>query len=179
MLNDLIEEHKAALVEFEAACEKLDAVGHAWDEWESQNKLMVNLYNISPCVDEGVEWLRHYVDDILRESRRQLPFITSMSAEFAEQFNAFICETQATLYARIDEAIAEDERRKEAFGLTAARKHFDDISNAEKTAVNAICAYRCTDHDEERKRLQYLINNAEIMQMIDDFTPLLTQAIAA
>ena len=73
----------------------------------------------------------------------------------------------------------EVEQGKEVFGLTAVRLHFDQTSLAEKAAVRAICAYRCSTIDEERERLRYIMGQPEIMQMIEDFTPLLMQAVAA
>ena len=125
----------------------------------------------------GREWLRGYADDIIARCRRQVPMISNLSPEFAAQFEAFIAATQDALYQKIDEAIDREERRQKDFGLTAAQENWDRLSDAECNAIGAIASYRCKDHDEERRRIAYLISTSSALNSLDEIAPMLIEAV--
>lgn len=177
MLHELIANHKAAMAQFEAACDALESKTEAYDKATEFNLIKVQLVDVSPCVKEGRDWLRGYADDIVDRCRRQSTMIEKLSPEFAAQFEAFVATTKDALYQKIDDALAEEERRQAEFGLTAAQEDWDKASAAETTAIEAIAAYRCKDHAEERARLAYVFGVASIRSMIDDIAPILVESV--
>lgn len=180
MLADLIETHKNAMAQFEEACEVLEDIADAYDAAETGNEVKIKLYDIMATVHDNGEWLRDYANEIICKCSKQLPFIREQSPEFADQFTDFLAETQTALHLKIEEALAEDERRRDVFGLTAARKRWDDKNTAETEALNAICRYRCANHDEERERLRYILECPSAMGCagsFDDFANLMLEAV--
>lgn len=174
MLNELIEAHKAALSQFEAACEKLEATEKAY---EQEPEATIHLLNMSPCVSEGREYLCEHVDDTLGRLRRQMPLIEKLSPDFAGKFSTFIDEAQATLYRKIDDALAEEERRQADFGLSAAQADWEAASLAENDAMEALASYHCKDHAEERERLAYVLTCDSIKSAIEDIAPAIIASV--
>ena len=178
MLSELIEAHKNALAQFDTACESLDDVTGAYEDMRGEHK--ITLYNATFNVSEGRDWLRDYADNLVDKCGGQIPFISAMSPEFAEQFTAFLDTARQSLYDKIDEAIAEDERRQEAFGVTAAKNEWKDKSDAETAALHSICRYRCADHEEERERIRYILECPSAMGCcgtFPDLHPVLVSAL--
>lgn len=177
MLSDLIDAHQNAMAQFEKACDDLESVTDQYEVAQAKDRLLLKLHNVSLSVDTGREWLREYVDAEIDKASRQMAFINSVSPEFAEQYADFLKSAQADLYARIDEALIEEERRETEFGLTEAREQYDCMSKAENECLEAIYSYCCADHDEERARLQYILSNSSSINSLDDMRDVLLQSV--
>jgi hypothetical protein len=58
--------------------------------------------------------------------------------------------------ALVNRAFAEEEARKEAFGVAAVKRQHRALNNAEEGALGAICAYVCPSPEESRLKGEYL-----------------------
>jgi hypothetical protein len=63
--------------------------------------------------------------------------------------------------------LAEEQARKEAFGLAAAERELGFTNDAEKDAFWAICDYRCRNIHEASVKAKYLVTTATVKDMWD------------
>lgn len=177
-LAQLIETHKDAVTDFEDACYKLERVEMVYDHKPGKD-LKVNIAGIMAHVVIGdEEQMRGFVEMALDDCRKPVGrLLKSVSSDFGVAFEQFLEASKAELYAKIDAALADEAHNQELFGLTAARNNWEAKNAAEKEALTAICAYRCATHDEERKRLRYILQCQSAMAYSDSFNDFATELL--
>ncbi len=180
-LAQLIEDHRVTVERLEMACDALEQVEAVFAKAPARD-CRVQLYHVSAHAIEGRMWLRSFVDDeLIGPARKRVSkFIEKMDPEFHTQFEAFLTTTQNQLYSDIDDALEKFETIKADFGLTAAENERVAADDAESEALNAICRYRCANHDEERERLRYILECPSAMGCAGSFgelAPLILNSI--
>jgi hypothetical protein len=177
MLHKLIEAHQKAQREYAQAADIVERAVAAY-EADAASQIKVILYDEEYSVSEGRERLLSIVDGILSNVIREaMPFAIDMSPEFADQFGEFMRRSGAILRARIDAALDAEALAKERFGVTSAETRWKAAHEAERQAIDAVCSYRCVDHNEERDRLRYLIEDRDIISTFAEYAPSLSLAI--
>jgi hypothetical protein len=177
MLSDLIEAHQKAQREYAKAVEINERADAAF-EADPASQIKVMLYDKEYCVSEGRERLLSIVDGILSKVIREaMPFAIDMSPEFADQFGEFMQRSGDVLRDRIDAALEAEAQAKDKYGVTASEIRWNAAHEAERAAIDAICAYRCADHKEERDRFRYLIEDRDILSTFAEYAPSLSIAL--
>jgi hypothetical protein len=151
----------------------------AFEEWERLKKAWKAATSkelrLAPCWADGRSYdlrIFHYEDiratisEAYARKRQSLEVFRQIGPVEVDQFCRFLDADEAKNLANLDELHAEEERRKESFGLTGAVRRLDDASAALEEAALALCSYRPKTLEEARIKAEAILASA----IADDFS---------
>lgn len=156
-LAGLVEAHKAAYAAWEAALSRLGAAEEAYLAKREPFKIPVstghvleeNAFSCKADCREQVSGFYAAAAVALRTMKRLAP-------EIAEQYAAALKLAERDNLDLVDRIFAEEEARRDAFGLTAARDVESAAEDAEETALMALLAYPAKSFEEAKRKASYL-----------------------
>ena len=98
-------------------------------------------------------------DDIKRryaEQQQKLAALAKVAPDLGKQSTAALRKAEQTDLRTLKRLIKEERARRTAVGLEQAINERNDASDAERYALNAVCAYRCTTMEEHRVKAEFL-----------------------
>lgn len=162
-IDALIESHRSALADFDAAHRELKAIHDSWRASQKDDDFGVpSFLGGSLGSRNGRKRCREQISAGYESMRRGLVSIERIAPDIAAQTRTVLDSKEVANLALVDELFDESEKRdaarRDAFGLTAAEQRFDAFSEAERDAAIALCAYRCKTSEEERRRALYILD---------------------
>jgi len=160
-----IEAHRAAWQLFEKHCSDASEVESAYnDAFES---ILVPICEMSPyrvkreLRIDGAEELERAIRKAHVDCRSFHQLGASGAGNFSPELETALA-AQASISERrcmdaLGAAIAEEEARQEAFGLTRARQEWRVMSNDEETKLLVLCAYVPANAREGQAKADYLL----------------------
>lgn len=160
-LATLVETHRTAKAAFETACDRLESLDEAFNEAEpivtipcllgdEQSTILITSYR-----DE----VRDQITERYTNWRLSLERLACRLAPGAVDHVLALLEAKRTEnIGLLEAAFAEEDARKEALGLTAAQREYERTNDAEKAALQALCAFECSTLAEARAKAAYLIH---------------------
>lgn len=151
-----------------AAGEELERLQGAWKAQASKE------LRLAPCWADGrsydlrifaYEDIRATISQAYARRRQSLEVFRQIGPAEVDQFCRFLDADEAKNLARLDEIRAEEEARKEAFGLTGAERRCDEAFEAEEAAALALCSYRPRTLEEARVKAEAILASP----IADDF----------
>lgn len=157
-LASLIDAHRVALNTFEEWCSKEETMRDAFRQAESERP-----EDIVPCLlgggfslSLGEDSVRAHMAQRYGYQRDNLKALARVDTDAAETLRMKLGDTEAENEIVIQRAFAEEEARKEAFGLTAVLREYQAANDAEEAALGAVCAYVPRSPEEGRIKGEYL-----------------------
>jgi len=98
-------------------------------------------------------------DDIKRryaEQQQKLAALAKVAPDLGMQSTAALRKAEQTDLRTLKRLIKEERARRTAVGLEQAINERNEASDAERYALNAVCAYRCTTMEEHRVKAEFL-----------------------
>lgn len=102
-------------------------------------------------------------DDIKRRYREQeqkLGSLGKIAPDLAKQSTAALRKAEQTDLRTLKRLVKEERARRLAAGLEQAIEERNEASDAERDALNAVCAFRCTTMEEHRVKAAFLLEFA-------------------
>jgi hypothetical protein len=155
----LIAKHRAAR---EAFCNAVDVQNDAEERYEAtypDPPLTPAGPGRSYELTYGYDFCRKGIADDFEEQRKKLSGLARLDPAAAEQALAAIDAKEAERIATLDVNFAAVEARKEAFGLSAADRLWQETNDAEKELAIALMAYQCRDIEEARIKVEYILSS--------------------
>ena len=160
----LIEAYRGAHAAFLPACDDLDRMENAWSEVEGDGFIVPSLLGGGSGSVNGRERCKEFIAGGYEHNRNNLVFLGRIAPELAEQMRAVLDAKEAENMAIIDAAFEEENARKEAVGLLATKRRWEELRDAEESAALALCAYQCRTLDEARIKAAAILESP----MMDD-----------
>lgn len=107
----------------------------------------------------GYDFCRKGIADDFEELRKKLSGLARLDPAAGEQALATIDAKEAERIATLDVNFAAVEARKEAFGLGAANRLWQETNDAEREIAIALLAYKCRDIEEARIKVEYILSS--------------------
>ncbi|MDI9846548.1 hypothetical protein QM467_00590 [Rhodoblastus sp. 17X3] len=158
-LLSLIAKHRAAR---EAFCEAIDlqeATQDRYDEAYPDPVLTPAGPGRSYELTYGYDFCKKGIADDFEEQRKKLSGLVRLDPTAAEQALAAIDAKEVERIATLDVNFAADEARKEAFGLSAANRRWQETNDAERELTIILLAYQCRDIEEARIKVEYVMSS--------------------
>ncbi len=98
-------------------------------------------------------------DDIKRryaEQRQKLVALSKVAPDLGRQSTAALRKAEQADLRTLKRLIKDERARRSAVGLEQAINERNEASDAERSALNAVCSYRCTSMEEHRVKAQFL-----------------------
>lgn len=98
-------------------------------------------------------------DDIKRryaEQQQKLAVLAKVSPDLGKQSTAALRKAEKADLRTLRRLVKEERARRSAVGLEQAIHERNEASDAERYALNAVCAYRCTSMEEHRAKAEFL-----------------------
>ncbi|WP_164757791.1 hypothetical protein [Mesorhizobium sp. M7D.F.Ca.US.004.01.2.1] len=98
-------------------------------------------------------------DDIKRryaEQQQKLAALAKVAPDLSKQSTAALRKAEQADLRTLKRLIKEERARRSAVGLEQAINERNEASDAERYALNAVCAYRCTTMEEHRVKAEFL-----------------------
>jgi hypothetical protein len=155
-LERLIEAHRAA---YQAFCEAIDREQQA----ENAYKALGLEKPLVPSLLCGGKYELYDRASVAKSLRKDFDYqldalrpLARIAPEIAEQarkaFEATLKENMRVL----NKVVAEEERQKNAFGLTVVKRDLEAANRAEEKTYVAVCAHQCRTIEEARRKAEYL-----------------------
>jgi hypothetical protein len=155
-LRGLIEAHRAAFDAFDRAVSRQSEMDVAYD-WAFPPEESPFVPSCGGCsMRHGLELSKKIIAESYQHQCNALTPLFRIAPELAEQARAALDAKEAENMELIDRLFADEDARKEAFGLAAASRAFESTNNAEEEALTALCAYPCETMAEARIKAEYL-----------------------
>lgn len=100
--------------------------------------------------------LREEIKRRYAEQRPKLAALAKVAPDLGDQATAVLRKAEQTDLRTLKRLIKEERARRSAVGLEQAIKERDEASDAERYALNAVCAYRCANMEEHRVKAEFL-----------------------
>jgi hypothetical protein len=180
-LSELIARHRAAR---EAFCEAVDLQEATRDRYKKAYPKLV----LTPAgpgrsyeLTYGYDFCKNGIADDFEELRKKLSGLARLDPAASEQALAAIDAKEVERLATLDENFAADEARKEAFGLSAANRLWQETNDAERELAIALLAYQCRDIEEARIKVEYILSSPLKDEIHDSdlFMPLLRSFVVS
>ncbi|WGJ13772.1 hypothetical protein QEV83_13915 [Methylocapsa sp. D3K7] len=161
-LLGLIDAHRAAYNAFDRAISRESELEEAYKEAFPPEEMPFIQNLISDgcgCgMQHGLERSKEIIAGSYQHQRNALTPLSRIAPELAEQGRAALDAKEIENMELVDRLFADEEARKETFGLAAASRVRDAVSNAEDEALTALCAYPCETIAEARIKAEYLVS---------------------
>ncbi|RWN47386.1 MAG: hypothetical protein EOS03_13660 [Mesorhizobium sp.] len=98
-------------------------------------------------------------DDIKRryaEQQQKLAALAKVAPDLGKQSSAALRKAEQADLRTLKRLIKEERARRSAVGLEQAINERNESCDAERSAINAVCAYRCTSMEEHRIKAEFL-----------------------
>ncbi|UVK55089.1 hypothetical protein DBIPINDM_001579 [Mesorhizobium sp. AR02] len=98
-------------------------------------------------------------DDIKRRYREQaqkLIALHKVAPDLGKQSAAALRKAEQADLRTLKRIVKQERARRSAVGLEQAINERNEASDAERSALNAVCAYRCTTMEEHRVKAEFL-----------------------
>lgn len=98
-------------------------------------------------------------DEIKRryaEQHQKLAALAKLALDLGRQSAAALRKAEQTDLRALKRLVKEERARRSAVGLEQAINEGNDASDAERSALNAVCAYWCTTMEEHRVKAEFL-----------------------
>ncbi|MCA0000985.1 MULTISPECIES: hypothetical protein [unclassified Mesorhizobium] len=105
--------------------------------------------------DLRVEIQRRYA-----EQRQKLVALAKVAPDLGKQSVAALRKAEQADLRTLKRLIKGERARRSAVGLEQAINERNEASDAERYALNAVCAYRCTTMEEHRVKAEFLLEFA-------------------
>ncbi|TPL49295.1 hypothetical protein FJ937_17410 [Mesorhizobium sp. B2-4-4] len=105
--------------------------------------------------DLRVEVKRRYA-----EQRQKLVALAKVAPDLGKQSTAALRKAEQADLRTLKRLIKDERARRSAVGLEQAINERNEASDAERYALNAVCAYRCTTMEEHRVKAEFLLEFA-------------------
>ena len=155
-LARLIENHRAAHAAFVDAINHQQAVESAYEDAYPEPIIVPSLLGGGYSMSNGYEECKKHIAAGYENQRYGLNPLSRVSPDLAEQVRALMHAKEAENMVLVERVFAEEEARREAFGLVAANRKYAATDDAENDAAVAICAYPCRTIEEARLKADYL-----------------------
>ncbi|ATQ67365.1 MULTISPECIES: hypothetical protein [Methylosinus] len=158
-LATLIARHSSAGEIFGAAYDELDRVERAW--FKSEHGFTIPIFiGGSAGSENGPDEVREFIAGAYRHNREALERLACIEPELAEQMRRALDAKEAENLAMAGALFAEEDERKEAFGLGPALRRYHEAEEAEEEAALALCSYRCRSLEEARIKAAAILESA-------------------
>ena len=161
-VDALIDAHRLALAEFEKVSPELDAAQSAWEAERVEGFDIPSFLGGGYSSRNGHNECRRHIAAGYENKRRGLVLIELIAPDLAAQTREVLDKKEAENLELVDKLFAEEEERRQAFGLAAVEERYDAASSAETDAAVALCSYRCKTADEEKRRALYLLGSRRL-----------------
>ncbi|UVK43262.1 hypothetical protein BPNPMPFG_005040 [Mesorhizobium sp. AR07] len=101
--------------------------------------------------------LRDEIKRRYREQGQKLAALHKVAPDLAKQSTAALRKAEQSDLRTLKRLIEEERARRSAVGLEQALQERDAASDAERSSINAVCAYRCTIMEEHRIKAEFLL----------------------
>lgn len=91
------------------------------------------------------------------EQTHKLTALHKVAPDLAKQSTAALRKAEQFDLRALKRLIKEERARRTAVGLEQALEERDAASDAERSSINAVCAYRCTSMEEHRIKAEFLL----------------------
>lgn len=153
-LDSLIAACGAAEAAWKVTIDPLEDAEDAWKDHVKANPLPMVPY-FGGALDAGLfdrDDMESQIREIFRRQREILPAFSRMDPSTAEAMAAVLRTQEAETLTVAHRMHDEIDRRKEEFGLTAAREAYHSTCDAHEGAIWALLEYRSSSLAEERAR---------------------------
>jgi len=116
----------------------------------------------------GNEECAKHIARAFADQRARMKYLSRLAPELGEQVAALLDAKEAENLGLLKEALAKEEADKEAFGLAAATRAYDEKDDAEHEAALKLCAYQCRTIEEAAMKAEYIASSAIRDQMETD-----------
>lgn len=116
----------------------------------------------------GREFCEEHLAAAYSRERDRLKALGRIAPDLAEQARVAIDAKEAENRVLLDGMLADEEARKEAFGLGEAERDWDRAEQAEHEAAIAVCAYPCRTLEEARLKAEYLAKSPGLSDGLQD-----------
>jgi hypothetical protein len=106
----------------------------------------------------GLERSKEIIAGSYQHQRNALTPPSRIAPELAEHARAALDAKEIENMELVDRLFADEEARKETFGLAAASRVRGAASDAEDEALTALCTYPCETMVEARIKAEYLVS---------------------
>jgi hypothetical protein len=155
-LTRLIKEHRVAYRAFCKAITREEKMNGAYKKAHTDKTTVLCLLGGGYSLSSGYEFCQENIASAYRNQRDRLPQLTRVAPDLAEQFRSVMDAKEAENMDVLDRTFAEEEARKEAFGLARAERELEATGEAELEAAIAVCAYPCATLEQVRLKAEYL-----------------------
>ncbi|MGI8724690.1 MAG: hypothetical protein ACR2J1_04910 [Methyloceanibacter sp.] len=157
-LNQLIKAHRTA---YRAFCRAIDREQKMEEDYKKvrDNTILVPCFLTGDAFELqlGYEFCGERLEASYTRQRKQLENLTRVfPPDLVEQSLAVIDAKQKENFDVLDRMFAEEDARREAFGLAPAKRDWEATNDAEQEAALAICAYNCRSFEEAAVKARYL-----------------------
>jgi hypothetical protein len=165
-LRGLIDAHCVAFDTFNRAIDREQELEEAYKEAfpPEQMPFVPILLGGSHDMRYGVDDCREFITIIYERQRERLFPLSRIAPELAEQARSALDAKEAENMELVARLFADEEARKETFGLAAASRVRDAASDAEDELLTALCAYPCETMAEARIKAEYLVSTSDELQ---------------
>ncbi|MER9398374.1 hypothetical protein NKI46_09585 [Mesorhizobium sp. M0615] len=94
------------------------------------------------------------------EQQQKLMALAKVAPDLGKQSAVALRKAERADLRTLKRLIKEERARRSAVGLEQAINERNEASDAERSALNAVCAYRCTTMEAHRVRAEFLMEFA-------------------
>jgi hypothetical protein len=172
-LETLIEAYRGASEAFLMAFVDLEKLEDAWKAANDYSFFVESFLGGGCGSSNGLEGCKEIIARGYKFHRERMDNLEQISPQLTEQLRVVLDAKEMENMAAIDAAFDDENARKEAFGLGAAKRRWTELRDAEDAAAMALCAYRCRTLDEARAKAAAILASPMIDELGDCETELL------
>jgi len=166
-LRGLIDAHRVAFDAFIQALDREDELKGAYKEAFPPEEMpfVPSLLGAGGgCgMQNGLERSKEIIAGSYQHQRNALTPLSRIAPELAEQARAALDAKEIENMELVDRLFADEEARKETFGLAAASRVRDAVCDAEDEALTKIWGYSCETPEEARIKVEYLLSKPDFV----------------
>jgi hypothetical protein len=167
-LRGLIDAHRVAYDAFIQAIDREDELEGAYKEAFPPEEMpfVPSLLGAGGgCgMQHGLERSKEIIAESYQRQRDALTPLSRIAPELAEQARSALDAKEAENMELVARLFADEEARKDTFGLAAASRAWSAACDAEDEALTALCAYPCENIAEMRIKAEYLVSMPDELQ---------------
>lgn len=159
-LSALIDAHRAAWAAFEASVEALDAAEAAYESARPESFFVPCLLGGGYDSQLSADDMKKNIAEAFERQRRTCATLARIAPDEAEGLLVILDAKEMENMALVDMAFAEEKRRRDDCGLSAAEYEHGRANQAEEAAAFALCACPCRTIEDARTKAEYLANTS-------------------
>jgi len=155
-LQAVLDRHTVTADAFDVAIRHANEIRRAYEAAQGDTVIVPCFLGGGMGMSNGREACRAHVSEVYGNQRHRLPQIMRLDPDLGERLRETLDRREVENLELVDRMFAEEEARREAFGLAEAERRESEADAAEQEAAMAVLSYRCRTLGEVVRRAAYL-----------------------